>query len=122
MKRLVSLAGLAALTCGCTHAAPLQTSLDEISLSWPQTPDCATDFQERGLHSEQPLSRESYLVATLNSDLNGGIEGLGAREPLCFYLLPNESLLMRDGRGIMYLFRKYTKWDRYRTPDSPLTN
>ena len=120
MKRLVGFAGLFALACGPLHAAPPQPELAELSVTTRPNAPCSVLFPKRRSSFEQLLDRDSYLVETLDSDLNGGIPGLAAHEPLCFFLLPNETLLLRDGRGRMYLFRKYPKWDQYRFPDSPV--
>jgi hypothetical protein len=120
MNRFVGFAGLLAVVCGPVHAAPPQTELAELSVKTRPNTACAVAFPMRRSPFEQLLDRNSYLVETLDSDLKGGIAGLGAHEPLCFFLLPSETLLMRDGRGRMYLFRKYPRWDEYRFPDSPV--
>ena len=119
MRLIAKVIGLAGLTCGCTQNSVLRADIDEITLPSPPVPDCATDYRLRGQPTDQPMEWELAPWFELDRDIEGGLQGLHLSEPLCFYLIPNGLLLLRDGRGIKFFFHQYPRWDYVRMPDTP---
>jgi len=96
--------------------ATLNFSPEDIPPPSPPILDCATDYQKRGRPTEIPVDPRAVadLRTALNIDLKastGGLDELQASEPLCFYIVPDGQLLMRDGRGLEYYFHKVPKWE-----------
>ena len=116
MKRLAILVGLASLTCGCTQKATLKRDPDQYPLASPSITDCASDFRERGRPTEKPVDPTQLgdLRAALDADLrasSNGFELSRLPEPLCFYVVPDEQLMIRDADGLEYYLHKVPKWD-----------
>jgi len=114
MRHLATLIGVATLALGCTKEATLRVDPEHFPLPSPPIADCAADHQERGRPSEQPVDSGPEARAAFDGDLKatlpGGLADLHAHEPLCFYLVPDGRLLMRDGLGVEYYFRQDPKW------------
>ena len=94
----------------------LKFSPEDLPVPSPPIIDCADDFQRRGRPTETPVDPKAVadLRTGLDIDLRastGGLNELQALEPLCFYLVPDGHLLMRDGRGLEYYFHKVPKWE-----------
>ena len=116
MKRLAIFVGLASLACGCTQKATFRLDPDQLPLPSPPITDCASDFRERGDPTEKPVGPADVadLRTALDIDLRASTDGLDplhAPEPLCFYVVPDGRILMRDGRGLEYYFHKVPKWE-----------
>ncbi len=116
MKRLAILIGLASLACGCTQEATLKRDPDHYPLPSPSIADCASDFRERGRPTEKPVDPAHLgdLRAALDIDLrasSSGFELSRLPEPLCFYVVPDGQILIRDAHGLEYYLHKVRKWD-----------
>jgi hypothetical protein len=128
MKRLAIVVGLAVVAPAIGQEATLRVDPDDAPPPSPPIADCAADFRERGRPTETPVDPNDVAAirAALDFDLRAiqpdGLAGFKALEPVCFYLVSDGKLLMRDGRGWEYYFRKVPRWipDRIdiRTPDS----
>jgi hypothetical protein len=116
MRSLATLMLLATVMCGCTHEATLKSDTDGLPKPSPPIADCATDFRERGRPTERPIELHNELKAALETGMRAvglSFEKLraDAPEPHCFYEVPDNELLMRDGRGMEFYFRKDPIWN-----------
>ena len=116
MIRRATLIGFAALAASCSQESGLRLDSDDWPVPSPPIANCAADFRERGRPTEQPVETDAVadLKTALDYDLRGiepdGLAGFHALEPVCFYLVSDGRVLMRDGRGIEYYFRKIPRW------------
>jgi hypothetical protein len=107
MKRIVMFMGVLAATTGLAQEVASQEA--------PDAP-CVADFREHGRRTERPVDPEQVadLRAALDGDLKStqpdGLAGFSSIEPICFYWLSDGRILMRDGRGFEFYFRKIPKW------------
>jgi hypothetical protein len=114
VKSLIPLIGLLAVASALAQDATLNVA-ESLPRPDPAITDCATDHQKRGRPTEKPIDPAAVadLRTALDIDLratSGGLDELQALEPLCFYLVSDGRLLMRDGRGLEYYFHKVPKW------------
>ena len=124
MKHLATLTVALAATVAYAQEATLDFSPENWPVPSPPIADCAADFRERGRSTQKPVVPEHVadLRAALDLDIRGiepeGLAGFRALEPVCFYLLPDGRILMREGRGFEYYFRQIPRWvpDRVDTP------
>jgi len=96
--------------------ASLKVSPEDSPPPTPPITDCATDFRERGRPTERPgdPAEVADLSTALELDLRASASGFDlkqALEPLCFYVVPEYRIMLRDGSGIEYYFHKVPKWD-----------
>jgi hypothetical protein len=116
MKGIAALFGLFAVAPTGAQQTTLDFSPEKWPLPSPPIADCADDFHRRGRPTETPvkLADVAQVREILDNDLKGiepeGLAGFRAVEPVCFYLLPDGRLLMRDGRGFEYYFRQILRW------------
>jgi hypothetical protein len=115
VKNLIPLIGLLAVASALAQDATLNVA-ENLPKPDPAITDCATDHQMRGRPTEEPIDPAAVtdLRTALDIDLratSGGLAELQALEPLCFYLVPDGRILMRDARGLEYYFHKVPKWD-----------
>ena len=119
MKQAIAIAAAVTNALAFAQEPTLKVSPEDNPPPTPPITDCTTDFRERGRPHETPVEPEAVadLRTALEIDLGdstGGFDKLQAVEPLCFYLLPDERLLLRDGRGWQYYFRKVPRWEMVR--------
>ena len=82
------------------------------------------DFQQRGRPTEEPVDPKDVpdLRTALDLDIRviepEGLAGFRMLEPVCFYILPDGGVLLREGRGFEFYFRKIPRWipDRVDAP------
>jgi hypothetical protein len=116
MKRVAILLGLTSAAVALAQEATLDFDPEKWPVPSPPIADCAADYRERGRPTEKPvdLAAVSDLKTALDHDLKSiepeGLAGFRALEPVCFYLLEDGRILMRDGRGIEYYFRQVPRW------------
>jgi len=116
MKHHITFLGILATSAVWAQEATLKVSPEDWPVPSPPIADCAMDFRERGRPTEKPVDPTGVadLRAALDLDIRGiepeGLAGFRALEPVCFYFVPDGKVLMRDGRGIEYYFRKIPRW------------
>jgi hypothetical protein len=126
MRYVITFAGLLTATCALAQEA-FDFSPENLPPPDPAITDCAIDHQKRGRPSESPVdpAELTNLRTALDIDLRasaGGLDELQALEPLCFYVVSDGRLLMRDARGIEYYFKKIPKWQVERVDIITRTN
>jgi hypothetical protein len=112
-KSLAPLIGLLAVVSALAQDATFNVA-ENLPKPDPAITDCSADHQKRGRPAEEPIDPAAVadLRTALDIDLratSGGLDKLQALEPLCFYLVSDGRLLMRDG-GLEFHFHKVPKW------------
>ena len=108
--------GAAAALAAWAQEATLKFAPEDLPVPSPPIADCAMDFRERGRPIEQPVdpAHVADLRTALDLDIRGiepeGLAGIRMLEPVCFYLFPDDRILLREGRGIEFYFRKIPRW------------
>jgi hypothetical protein len=117
MKGVGFVVGLAAAAAAAAEDTTLDFEPEDWPVPSPPIANCAEDYRERGRATEMPVypADVGHVRAMLDHDIRSiepeGLSAFRALEPVCFYLLQDGRILMRDGRGIEYYFQKVPRWE-----------